>query len=99
MDRKPSRPGKSKARRAGRPRGGALAGRVDPKHLRHKHLKIDQRKLDSVKRHFGVATEQEAIDLALEGYAADHEIVRVMRSLRGRIHIGDSLPKQDVNPR
>jgi hypothetical protein len=30
--------------------------------LRHKHLKLDQRKIDLAKKYFGVKSEQEAID-------------------------------------
>jgi hypothetical protein len=33
--------------------------------LRHKHLKLDQKKIDFAKRYFGVESEQEAIDRAL----------------------------------
>jgi hypothetical protein len=33
--------------------------------LRHKHLKLDQRKIDFAKKYFGVTAEQEAIDRAL----------------------------------
>jgi hypothetical protein len=33
--------------------------------LKHKHLVLDQRKIDAAKRYFGVASEQEAIDKAL----------------------------------
>ena len=33
--------------------------------MRHKHLKLDQKKIDFAKRYFGVDSEQEAIDRAL----------------------------------
>ena len=33
--------------------------------VKHKHLKLDQKKIDFAKRYFGVQSEQEAIDRAL----------------------------------
>jgi len=33
--------------------------------LKHKHLKLDQKKIDFAKRYFGVESEQDAIDRAL----------------------------------
>jgi hypothetical protein len=36
------------------------------KKLRHKHLKVDQRKLDRARRFLHLATEQETIDRALD---------------------------------
>jgi hypothetical protein len=33
--------------------------------LKHKHLKLDQKRIDFAKRYFGVESEQEAIDRAL----------------------------------
>ncbi len=33
--------------------------------LKHKHLKLDQSKIDFAKQYFGVESEQEAIDKAL----------------------------------
>ena len=30
--------------------------------MKHKHLKLDQKKIDFAKRYFGVDSEQEAID-------------------------------------
>ena len=51
--------------------------------LRHKHLKLDQRKIDFAKRYFGVSSEQEAIDKALSLLMEEEEIVRRLRPLRG----------------
>jgi len=34
--------------------------------IKHKHLKLDQKKIDFAKRYFGVDSEQEAIDRALD---------------------------------
>jgi hypothetical protein len=42
-----------------------------------------QRKLDRVRRFFGVATEQEAIDLALASFTEEMEIRRTIVGLRG----------------
>jgi hypothetical protein len=45
---------------------------------RHKHLKLDQRKIDVAKRYFGVTSKQEAIDraLALRGFGTGASHVR-----------------------
>jgi hypothetical protein len=50
--------------------------------LRRKHLKIDQRKLDRVKRILRVTTEQETIDRALDAILAEEEILRAHRKVR-----------------
>ena len=50
---------------------------------RHKHLKLDQRKIDFAKRYFGVTSEQEAIDRALALLMQEERIVRRLRPLRG----------------
>jgi hypothetical protein len=50
--------------------------------LRHKHLKIDQRKLDRVKRILKLRTEQETIDRALDAVLAEEEILRAHRKVR-----------------
>ena len=49
---------------------------------RHKHLKLDQRKIDFAKRYFGVTSEQEAIDRALALLMQEERIVRRLRPLR-----------------
>jgi hypothetical protein len=51
--------------------------------LRHKHLKIDQRKLDRAKRLLKLKTEQATIDRALDAVLADEVIIRTHRRLRG----------------
>jgi hypothetical protein len=51
--------------------------------LRHKHLKIDQSKLDRAKRLLRLATEQETIDRALDAVLAEAEIMRAHRKVRG----------------
>ena len=50
---------------------------------RHKHLKLDQQKIDFAKRYFGVASEQDAIDRALGLLMQEEGIVRRLKALRG----------------
>ena len=50
---------------------------------RHKHLKLDQQKIDFAKRYFGVTSEQDAIDRALELLMQEQGIVRRLKALRG----------------
>ncbi len=50
--------------------------------LRHKHLKLDQGKIDKARRVLGAQTEQETLDRALDMVLAEDRIVRVLR--RGR---------------
>ena len=51
--------------------------------LRHKHLKLDQGKIDFAKRYFGVDSEQEAIERALALLMDDERIRRRLRPLKG----------------
>jgi hypothetical protein len=53
--------------------------------LKHKHLRLDQRKIDYAKRYFGVATEQEAIDRTLSLLMEEQHIVTAMRPLKGTL--------------
>ena len=50
---------------------------------RHKHLKLDQQKIDFAKRYFGVTSEQEAIDRALGLIMQEQGIVRRLKALGG----------------
>lgn len=50
--------------------------------IRHKHLKIDQSKLDRAKKLLRVSTEQETIDRALDAVLADQAIVSVHKKAR-----------------
>ncbi len=50
--------------------------------LRHKHLKIDQRKLDRARKLLRVTTEQETIDRALDAVLADEAIVTTHTKVR-----------------
>jgi hypothetical protein len=50
--------------------------------VRHKHLKLDQSKIDRAKRLFGVKTEQETIDRALDLAISEVAILRAHRKVR-----------------
>jgi hypothetical protein len=50
--------------------------------VRHKHLKLDQSKIDRAKRLFGVKTEQETIDRALDLAISEEAILRAHRKVR-----------------
>jgi hypothetical protein len=51
--------------------------------VRHKHLKIDQAKLDRAKKLLRVATEQETIDRALDAILAEEILVKAHAKVRG----------------
>lgn len=51
---------------------------------RHKHVRIDQRKLARAKRVLDAATETETLDRALSLVVGEAEIGRVLRSGRGK---------------
>jgi hypothetical protein len=53
--------------------------------LRHKHLKLDQKKIDFAKRYFGVASEQEAIDRALSLVVEEQQVLAAMKPLKGSL--------------
>jgi len=59
--------------------------------LKHKHLRLDQRKVDFAKRYFGVQSEQEAIDRALSLLMEEQRIARAMKPLKGVLR-GDDRP-------
>jgi hypothetical protein len=50
---------------------------------RHKHLKLDQQKIDFARRYFAVTSEQDAIDRALGLLMQEERIVRRLKALRG----------------
>jgi hypothetical protein len=56
---------------------------------RHKHLKLDQQKIDFAKRYFGVTSEQDAIDRALGLLMQEERIVRRLKPLRGALRGDD----------
>jgi hypothetical protein len=53
--------------------------------FKHKHLKLDQKKIDFAKRYFGVALEQEAIDRALSLLMEEQQILAAMMPLKGSL--------------
>ena len=52
--------------------------------LRHKHVQLDQRKLDRARRAVGVRTETKTLDRALDIVVAEADIDRMLRSARGK---------------
>jgi hypothetical protein len=63
---------------------------------RHKHLKLDQQKIDFAKRYFGVSSEQDAIDRALGLLMQEERIVRRLKVLRGALRGHDpGLARRD----
>lgn len=59
--------------------------------LKHKHLVLDQRKINAAKRYFGVASEQEAIDKALSLLVDEQRLSKALRPLKGVLK-GDERP-------
>jgi hypothetical protein len=59
--------------------------------LKHKHLKLDQKKIDFAKRYFGVESEQEAIDRALSLLVEEQQVLAGMKPLKGSLK-GDRRP-------
>jgi hypothetical protein len=59
--------------------------------FKHKHLKLDQKKIDFAKRYFGVESEQEAIDRALSLLLEEEQILAAMKRLKGSLK-GDRRP-------
>jgi len=53
--------------------------------LKHKHLKLDQKKIDFAKRYFGVESEQEAIDRALSLLVEEQQVLAAMKPLKGSL--------------
>jgi hypothetical protein len=53
--------------------------------LKHKHLKLDQKKIDFAKRYFGVESEQEAIDRALSLLVEEQQVRAAMKPLKGSL--------------
>ena len=51
--------------------------------IRHKHLKLDQRKLDRARRLIRAKTEQETVERALDVLLAEEPILRAHRKVKG----------------
>jgi hypothetical protein len=67
--------------------------------LRHKHLKIDQSKLDRAKRRLKLPTEQATIDRALDSVLADELLIDVHKKMRGIGGIDDVFTEAPVRTR
>jgi hypothetical protein len=52
--------------------------------VRHKHLRIDQAKLDKAKRVLAVATETEVLDRALTLVVSEADIDTALRQVAGK---------------
>jgi hypothetical protein len=52
--------------------------------LRHKHVRLDQAKLDRARKVLGARTETETLDRALSLVTSEAEINAVVRSLGGK---------------
>jgi hypothetical protein len=50
--------------------------------LKHKHLKLDQAKIDRAKKLLGVTTEQETIERALDLVLSEEPILKVHKRLK-----------------
>lgn len=58
---------------------------------RHKHLKLDQSKIDRAKKLLGVKTEQEAIERALDLVLGEEPILKIHRRLKAVGGFEDAL--------
>jgi len=52
--------------------------------VRHKHVRLNQEKLDRVKSILGSATETEALEGAMDLVLAEAAILRTLRRIRGK---------------
>jgi hypothetical protein len=52
--------------------------------LRHKHVQLDQGKLNRARRALGARTETETLDRALDLVVAEAHIDRALRAVRGK---------------
>lgn len=60
--------------------------------LRHKHLQLDQEKLDRARRILGAKTETEALDRALSIVVSEAEINKALAKVRGKGRIRKVFP-------
>ena len=51
---------------------------------RHKHVQLDQRKLDRARRALGARTETETLDRALDLVVTEADIDQALRAARGK---------------
>ena len=52
--------------------------------VRHKHMRLDQEKLNKVKLILGSASETEALDRAMDLVLAEAEILKTLRNVRSK---------------
>jgi len=52
--------------------------------LRHRHVQLDQQKLDRARRVLGARTETETLDRALDLVVTEADIDRALRASRGK---------------
>ena len=52
--------------------------------IRHKHLRLDQKKLHRVRAILGVTTETEALEGAMNLVLAEDAILKTLRRIRGK---------------
>ena len=57
------------------------------KMFKHKHLMLDQRKINAAKRYLGVASEQEAIDKALSLLVEEQRLSKALQPLKGVLNL------------
>lgn len=55
--------------------------------IKDKHLKLDQEKIDKVRKILGAKTDTDAVDKALSQVIADTEIDMVLKKLAGQLKI------------
>jgi len=55
--------------------------------LRHKHVQLDQGKLDRARRALGTRTETETLDRALDLVVSEADIDRALRGARGKTRL------------
>ncbi len=55
--------------------------------IRHKHLRLNQAKLERVKSVLGTATETEALEGAMDFVLAEAEILKTLRRVKGKARI------------
>jgi hypothetical protein len=55
--------------------------------LRHKHVQLDQSKLDRARRALGARTETETLDRALDLVVSEADIDRALRRARGKTRL------------
>ena len=58
---------------------------------KHKHLVLDQQKINAAKRYFGVRSEQEAVDKALSLLVEEQRLNKALKPLKGALK-GDARP-------